>query len=130
MHAHSILRIADIHVWLSLGCSAAEQQNPHAVRITVELAFEQAPRGATTDQLTETLCYRTIVERIQTTLQQHAFHLIEHVAWRVYETVCKTISPLPEGTAITEIRATAHKIAPPVPGLHGGVSFTYSGPLT
>ena len=129
MQQRATLRIMDIQLWLSLGCSIAEQQNPHAVRITVEIAFENAPLGAITDNLTETICYRTLVEAIQTTLQKQSFHLIEHVAFRTYQTVCTTLHTRPKGTTITEIRATAHKVAPPVPGLTGGVSFTYSGPL-
>ncbi len=78
-----------------------------------------------TDQLEDTVCYYETVKSIQNLCQHKEFNLIEHLNADVYKTIDQGLSEKRE--CISKIDVTVRKMHPPVPGIHGGVSFIYCG---
>ncbi len=77
-----------------------------------------------TDNLEDTVCYFEVVKNIQSLCVDRRFNLIEHLNSEVYKVIEKTLGH--KRSDIAEIKVVVSKISPPVPGVHGGVSFTYS----
>ncbi|WP_353278619.1 dihydroneopterin aldolase [Wolbachia endosymbiont (group B) of Longitarsus flavicornis] len=121
------LLISDLRLWVHLGCSAEEKSSPQLVSIDVDFTFKSPPLGLTTDQLKDTICYFEVVKNIQSLVQSKQFNLIEHLTHEIYRAINNLL--LRKKHIISSVRVTTHKIAPPVPGVHGGVFFTYCNEL-
>ncbi|WP_438456243.1 dihydroneopterin aldolase [Wolbachia endosymbiont of Kerria lacca] len=121
------LLISDLRLWVHLGCSAEEKSSPQLVSIDVDFTFKSPPSGLTTDQLKDTICYLEVVQNIQSLVQGKQFNLIEHLTHEIYRAINNLL--LRKKHIISSVRLTTHKIAPPVPGVHGGVFFTYCNEL-
>jgi len=121
------LLISDLRLWVHLGCSAEEKSSPQLVSIDVDFTFKSPPSGLTTDQLKDTICYLEVVQNIQSLVQGKQFNLIEHLTHEIYRAINNLL--LRKKRIISSVRVTTHKIAPPVPGVHGGVFFTYCNEL-
>ncbi|WP_316353442.1 dihydroneopterin aldolase [Candidatus Trichorickettsia mobilis] len=119
------LKITDLRIWVYLGCSAEERANPQAVSISTSFVFPAAPKGAYTDLISDSICYRQAVELIQETVEGKEFNLIEHLTVSVYDALFNYINEV--GYNNLQIKVVATKISPPIPGLYGGVSFSYFG---
>lgn len=96
------------------------------MRVDVLFTFITPPRGTATDCLDDTICYFQTVQRIQAYGLQKEFHLIEHLAYDIYTIIVEGLAGAE--TLLEKLTVTVHKVAPPIPGVHGGVSFTYGGP--
>ncbi|MEI8295515.1 MAG: dihydroneopterin aldolase [Alphaproteobacteria bacterium] len=120
------LSILDLRVWLHLGCSDQERFNPQLVSFNIELEFKEAPKGSSTDTIEDTVCFATLAQAIKSFCQTKQFHLIEHLGAEVHQVVAKSLGQHIGLVAL--INVTVHKIAPPVPDLHGGAVFTYCSP--
>ncbi|WP_250296559.1 dihydroneopterin aldolase [Wolbachia endosymbiont of Oedothorax gibbosus] len=121
------LLISDLRLWVHLGCSAEEKFSPQLVSIDVGFTFKSPPLGLTTDQLKDTLCYLEVVRNIQYFVQGKQFNLIEHLTHGIHRMINDFL--LQKKHTISSIRVTTHKVTPPVPGVHGGVFFTYCSAL-
>ncbi|MFT4314497.1 MAG: dihydroneopterin aldolase [Wolbachia pipientis] len=121
------LLISDLRLWVHLGCSAEEKSSPQLVSIDIDFTFKSPPSGITTDQLKDTICYLEVVQNIQSLVQGKQFNLIEHLTHEIYRAINNLL--LRKKHIISSVRVTTHKIAPPVPGVHGGVFFTYCNEL-
>ncbi|RDD35708.1 Dihydroneopterin aldolase [Wolbachia endosymbiont of Cylisticus convexus] len=119
--------ISDLRLWVHLGCSAEEKFSPQLVSIDVGFTFKSPPLGLTTDQLKDTICYLEVVQNIQSLAQSKQFNLIEHLTHDIYRTITNLL--MQKEHIISSVRVTTHKTAPPVPGVHGGVFFTYCNEL-
>lgn len=58
-------------------------------------------------------------------MEHKNFNLIEHLASNIYEVVQDYLTK--GNQSIGALKITVHKMAPPVPNVHGGVHFTYGG---
>ena len=121
------LLISDLRLWVHFGCSAEEKFSPQLVIIDVDFTFKSPPSGLTTDQLKDTICYLEVVQNIQSLVQGKQFNLIEHLTHEIYRAINNLL--LRKKHIISSVRVTTHKIAPPVPDVHGGVFFTYCNEL-
>ncbi|MGL9726117.1 MAG: dihydroneopterin aldolase [Wolbachia sp.] len=121
------LLISDLRLWVHLGCSAAEKFHSQLVSIDIDFTFKSPPLGLTTDQLKDTICYLEVVQNIQSLVQGKQFNLIEHLTHEVYRTINNLL--LQKKHIVSSAKVTTHKTAPPVPGIHGGVFFTYCNAL-
>lgn len=109
---------------MHLGCSEAEKQNAQMVSFNIEFIFKATPLGTKTDNLDDTICYFKITNEIQSLCESKRFNLVEHLAYEAYQKIIKFLGQNNHG--ITSLKVTIHKLAPPVPGVHGGVKFTYT----
>jgi dihydroneopterin aldolase len=58
-------------------------------------------------------------------VQNKSFKLIEHLACLIYEILYQDLNS--KNYMNTKMSVTIIKKSPPVPGIYGGVSFTYLG---
>ncbi|QKX00996.1 FolB domain-containing protein [Wolbachia endosymbiont of Dipetalonema caudispina] len=117
------LFIQDLRLWIHLGCSVEERFHSQLVSVNVDFAFRSPPLGFITDQLEDTICYLEVVQNIKSLAQSKQFNLIEHFTYNIYITISNLI--MQKRHIISSIKVVAHKIAPPVPDVHGGIIFTY-----
>ncbi|MGL9682062.1 MAG: dihydroneopterin aldolase [Wolbachia sp.] len=117
------LLIKDLRLWVHLGCSVEEKFHSQLVSINVDFAFKSSPVGLITDCLEDTICYLEVVQSIQSLASGKRFNLIEHFTHEVYVTISNFL--IQKRHILSSIRVTTHKVAPPVPDVHGGVLFTY-----
>ncbi|XCA33413.1 MAG: dihydroneopterin aldolase [Wolbachia endosymbiont of Polyergus mexicanus] len=121
------LLISDLRLWVHLGCSAEEKFHSQLVSVNIDFTFKSSPLGLTTDRLEDTICYLEVVQSIQSLVQSKQFNLIEHLTHDIYRAINNLL--VQKKHIISSIRVTTHKVAPPVPGVHGGVLFTYYNTL-
>ena len=81
------------------------------------LDFANEPRACQSDQLEHTVCAAELAAALRGVGDSGEFALIEHLAWRLHAAAAHL---LPEGT---QLELELEKLAPPIPGLTGGVSF-------
>ena len=118
------LSINDLRLWIHLGCGLEEQFNLQQVSVDIEFLFPTPPIAIETDDLSDTVCYLKVVERIQATLKQKFYHLIEHVTGSIHNDIQTELNNSKH--AGINFTVTVRKVSPPVPGIHGGVTFSYS----
>lgn len=121
------LLIQDLRLWVHLGCSTEEKFHSQLVSINVDFTFKSPPVGFITDRLEDTVCYLEVVQSIQSLAQSKQFNLIEHFTRDVYIIISKLL--MQKRHTISSIKVATHKVAPPVPDVHGGVLFTYCNAL-
>lgn len=125
-HSSCSLTISDLRYSVRLGVSALEQAEPQAVSITIHWHFAKVPKATQTDQLCDTVCYFALSQALQVFMTQHEpFHLVEYLGSGVYACVYEAL--LNQGYTEVELEVAVTKLTPPVPGLHGGVTFCYKG---
>lgn len=86
------LKIENLALKVHLGWPEAERQALQTVRINVVLSFNNVPKAATTDELSDTICYAKMTDAILATLQQRSFKLLEHLGQSCYDIVAKHAS--------------------------------------
>jgi len=111
------LRIEALSLSMRLGCSVEERSKPQEVRVAVELRFREAPKGAKTDSLSDTICYAKVSEAIKSHCESREYQLVERMANEVYGVVRELTGPG------VEIGISLHKVRPPVEGIRGGTFF-------
>ena len=112
------LEIPAIRLDVRLGCEAAERARPQAVDLGLVIDFALAPEACRTDQLADTVCYAELAALARAHCAEREFRLIERLAAELRDLVRDHL-PHDAGLALT-----VTKLAPPVPGLAGGVRFT------
>ncbi|HQS84188.1 MAG: dihydroneopterin aldolase [Alphaproteobacteria bacterium 16-39-46] len=115
--------MSDLRVWVHLGCRDEEKYHPQRVSFNIELTFKYPPKGLLTDKLDDTVCYLACVQKIDALCQSRSFGLIEHLTLQVYEGILLALGDKRKN--ISQINVTMCKMSAPIPGVHGGVSFTY-----
>ena len=111
------MRIRDLRLNARLGCSVEERSVPQEIRVSVEFRFSQCPKGAVSDDLTDTICYARVSEVLREHLRNREYCLVEKMAADFH----RNLQPIVEGRA--EISLSVHKVRPPVEGLLGGVEY-------
>lgn len=112
------LEIPAIRLAVRLGCEAAERAAPQAVDLALGIDFAAPPDACATDELAGTVCYASLAEHVRAFCAAREFRLVERLAAELREVV-RTHLPRDARLALT-----VTKVAPPVPGLAGGVRFT------
>ncbi|MCB0308475.1 MAG: dihydroneopterin aldolase [Bdellovibrionales bacterium] len=115
--SHSRLIIGPFRVNTSLGCEDEEHHILQEVEFTLTISFEHEPKSCESDLLSETVCYASVCQAIQSVASSRHFNLIEHLA-KVCVTRLKSI--VPNDATLTLI---VHKLKPPVQNLVGGAKF-------
>lgn len=116
--ARTTLEIPAIRLGVRLGCEAPERATPQAVDLGLLIDFATAPHACTSDELADTVCYAELADAVRAHCAEREFRLVERLARELREVVRARL-PHDAGLALT-----VTKVAPPVPGLSGGVRFT------
>jgi dihydroneopterin aldolase len=112
------LEVPAIRIEVRLGCEPAERAVPQAVDLGLMIDFATAPDACRSDQLGDTVCYAQLAELARGYCAMREFRLVERLAAELRDLVRSRL-PQDAGLALT-----VTKLAPPVPGLTGGVRFT------
>lgn len=111
------LRLEDLRLAVHLGCTPEERAVVQEVRIAVELRFLVAPFGTESDELSDTVCYAEISDKITRHCESREFKLIERMGFECYHLV-RELTDREVGVAVT-----VHKVKPPVNNLRGGAHY-------
>ena len=112
------LEVPAIRLDVRLGCEAPERAVPQAVDLALVIDFATAPAACTSDELADTVCYAELAGLAGAYCAAREFRLVERLAFKLRDVV-RTRLPHDARLALT-----VTKVAPPVPGLSGGVRFT------
>ncbi len=119
---YSSVLISDLQALVYLGCKPEEHKKKQLISISVELKFNKAPLGNTSDQLQDTVCYAQIVQSIKNYLKQKHFHLLEHLTFSLHKMLRSTLA---KNSNIAVLSITIRK-NPKIQNLQGGIFYTYS----
>lgn len=111
------LKLRELVLWVHLGCTSEEREKAQEVRVTVDLRFQQSPKGTFTDSLKDTICYAEISKAIQQRCQSREYQLIERMGFDIYGVVREIAGPA------VQIGISVHKVRPPVDHLLGGTHY-------
>lgn len=117
-----MLQINDLRLWVAIGCSDEEKALPRCISLDISIQFKSQVIATVNDNLESALCYAEVVRRVNELCCDKQFNLIEYLAGEVHRCVSEMVQ-LP----VEKITVKATKLLPPVPNIHGGVSFTYCG---
>jgi len=121
----SVLSILDLRLLVHLGNSITEQLEAQEISIDITFSFNAPPNAIHTDDLTDTICYFHATELIRDIACKKPFKLIEHLTVSIYNGLHEYLINKERADVLLKVVLT--KLHPPVPGVHGGVSFSYSG---
>lgn len=114
------LTINDCRLWIKIGCSEQERFLPTCISLSLEIEFLQGITATQTDDLSNTICYATLIKDIEAFCITMEFKLLEYLAGQIHAFIKqRTLFPV-------KITVTTTKVLPPVNNIHGGVSFIYS----
>ncbi|MFU7502667.1 MAG: dihydroneopterin aldolase [Candidatus Tisiphia sp.] len=117
------LSIIDFRIWVHLVCTEEEKVHPQMVSFNIDLCFKVCPQGAYTDNLKDVVCYLKIVELITVFCQGKCFNVVEHLTESIYKAIFDYLNSFQH--LIQLIKIEIRKVSPPVPNIHGGISWTY-----
>ena len=112
------LEVPAIRLDVRLGCEADERAVPQPVDLALTIDFATAPDACRTDDLAGTVCYAEVTALAREYCSPREFRLIERLAAELRDVVR---ARLPHDAGLV---LSVAKVAPPVPGLAGGVRFT------
>lgn len=114
----SALTLNGLRLKVRLGCGEEERQIPQFVKFDIRVRFRQLPSGCTSDQLTDTVCYSQVSDKLSEICNRTEYLLIEKLGWDAYQALKEMIPP----SVDLWVRLTKEK--PPIPyPLEQGASF-------
>jgi len=87
------LTLQQLELELFVGHYAAERETKQKIWVDIELIFASPPLACTTDQLENTFCYQALTKQLQDKLTSDVFHLIEYLAFRIYDLIKNLCGP-------------------------------------
>lgn len=87
------LTLTDIELPVFIGWSDNEQSQRQAILLDIKIKWEEAPLACQNDQLSDTVCYHTLIDAISEYVAQKKFRLIEHFAM-TFITLLKNHCPI------------------------------------
>ncbi len=119
---NATLVINDLRLWVYLGHTAEERANQQVVRVDIKISFLRPPKALSSDKLADTYCYTNAINNTTKLVTTEKFALIEHLTNRIHESIAADLNQ--HGFEDAALAVTVIKLSPPVPNVHGGVSFT------
>lgn len=120
----NVLRLRALHATARLGCTAAERATPQAVMLNVAIGFAAPPLACSSDRLEQTCAGDALCAALRGVCEAGEFALVEHLAARLFAVACGLVA------ADDQVELEVTKVAPPIPGLRGGMAFAISGPAS
>ena len=111
------LKLNQLKSTVSVGVYAHEQVITQMLSTDIIIRFEQLPEGCHSDELGGTICYDTLIQKVQQVAASRHFNLIEHFAAVVLQTVTDSLG---------DYQATVQVAVTKDPGLDGLLNATFS----
>ncbi len=86
------ITLHQLELTLSLGASDAERSQPQTVQLDIDIDFQTPPQACLTDQLHDTCCYDSLIQRIAAEIMPRSFHLLEHLAHEIYQLIKRALT--------------------------------------
>jgi 7,8-dihydroneopterin aldolase/epimerase/oxygenase len=83
-----IIFISELKVKTKLGVPEWERMTPQTIILDIEIGYDLAPAGKS-DAIADTVDYGAVVARIQASLKEHNFQLVEALAEHVCQLILK-----------------------------------------
>lgn len=99
------LKISNYKTFIFLGYYEWEQQKKRPVILDIHILFKEPPSGCFNDQLQDTVCYSCLIQKIEQTIGDKRFKLIEHVAQIIFSTIKSVVQD--SCTIFVEVSKTA-----------------------
>src|SRR3990167_2092669 len=115
-YARMVLNHLELSV--NLGWPHGERVKQQIVTADVTIFFENPPKACMTDQLADTYCYDTLIDKIKNCVALRHFRLLEHLAYEIYHIV----KQLASANARVHVALTKK---PAILNLTGGITFCY-----
>jgi dihydroneopterin aldolase len=115
------LRLAGLRSRARLGHHPDERAEPQDILLSVSVEFAAAPAACDSDRLADTVCGAELCDALVRVCESGQYALIEHLAARLFGAARAMVRT----GARVEIELT--KVAPPIAGLEGGMSFVIVG---
>lgn len=81
------LNINQIKLSVYLGVFPEEQLEKQMVTVFVRLKSNKFLEACHSDDLSDTICYATLADRLQVVCDHKRYQLVEHLAYRLYQAV-------------------------------------------
>lgn len=114
----SALSISGVECHVHIGWPEHERFQRQIITVDMHLKFATHPAAVYTDDLQDTVCYATLIQRLHQFLRGKHFRLIEHFTQAIHAEI-KTLVP-----DQTKVRIYAMK-RPPISDFGGEVRFEY-----
>ena len=88
------IQIHQLELNLFLGVTQAEQLQKQLIMLDIDIHFEKPPKACLTDNIADTYCYDALVQCIQLHIASRPFHLLEHLAYSIYQEIKQSIDPI------------------------------------
>lgn len=90
MYNHTLI-LEDLKLKVHLGVTAAERSKKQTVLLQIKIIFAKPPLACTTKKISDTICYATLVKKIQEFCKNKKFVLIEELGTELFLRVKKNI---------------------------------------
>jgi dihydroneopterin aldolase len=118
-----VLSIPQIILKPYLGLYAQERVERQEVRVSIELSFDQPLSACLSDEISDTLCYHTLFEEMNSLINDREFKLIEHLGYCLGEVVEKQLLARRLPSASVFLRLLKPKL--PFDGCPEGAFFSF-----
>ncbi len=118
MKNYSSIQLNGLELSVNLGWPQGERKKTQIVTLTVIIYFPTEPVGCTTDQLSDTHCYDSLIKSIKNGLADRDFRLLEHLGYEIHRIISDNLP------ADFNIHISLTK-KPAILNLTGGVTFSY-----
>lgn len=122
MQSKMVLR--GLHLEIFLGWPKQERVTKQLIICDVDIQFSVPPKGCVSDDLDDTICYDQLIQDIKLYVSQKQFHLIEHLAFSLYQHIKDYLSQ--HDNIALQIHLTKK---PQIENLTQGVTFSYGDAL-
>mgnify|MGYP001597833778 CR=1 FL=1 len=112
------MQLNGLELSVNLGWPQGERKKTQIVSLTVIICFPTPPLGCTSDQLTDTYCYDSLIQSIKNGLADRDFRLLEHLGYEIHRIITENLPP------DFKIHISVTK-KPAILNLTGGVTFSY-----
>ncbi len=113
----STLKVHALRLEVRLGCTPDERSRPQPVEWNLELSWKNLPMACESDELSDTICYDELTQKIASVCAANEFKLLEHLAYRALQAI------RPQLKSLARVRVAVRKLHPPISTPNDGTSF-------
>lgn len=88
----STFSINKLALAIFLGWPEEERKTKQTVFLDVNFSFTDLPRAFITDELSDTFCYQTLIEKIHHFVAQKKFRLVENFCYEIHQFIKSTMN--------------------------------------
>lgn len=81
------LHLDGCELYVYLGATGTERALQQRILLNLQLSFPSLIKACQSDDLNDTICYKTLRDQLQEALNERNFNLIEHLGWFLTDTI-------------------------------------------